>query len=64
MLQRNLDTVAVADVYKLFVFDAESLATDEQPELMSLAREFGNRIGDGARMSEAKLFETGVAARD
>ena len=64
VLQRNLDTVAVADVYKLFVFDAESLATDEQPELMSLAREFGNRIGDGARMSVAKLFETGVAARD
>jgi membrane protein len=63
VLHRNPGTIAVADVYKLFVFDPELPVPglDEQPELVTLARTFGNRIGDGAEMSVAKLFEAGVA---
>lgn len=63
VLHRNPATIAVADVYKLFVFDPELPVPgpDEQPELVSLARAFGNRIGDGAEMSLANLFESGVA---
>ncbi len=63
VLRRNPATIAVADVYKLFVFDPELpvLGPEEQPELVSLARAFGNRIGDGAEMSVANLFEVGAA---
>ncbi len=63
ILHRNPATIAVADVYKLFVFDPELPVPgpDEQPELVSLARAFGNRIGDGAEMSVANLFEAGVS---
>ena len=63
VLHRNPATIAVADVYKLFVFDPELPVPgpDEQPELVSLARAFGNRIGDGVEMSLANLFESGVA---
>jgi membrane protein len=62
VLLRNPATIAVADVYKLFVFDPELTmpGPGEQPELVSLARAFGNRIGDGTEMSVATLFETGV----
>ncbi len=63
VLNRNPATIAVADVYKLFVFDPELPVPgpDEQPELVSLARAFGDRIGGGAEMSVANLFEAGVA---
>ena len=63
VLHRNAATIAVADVYKLFVFDpALPLpAPDEQPELVSLARSFGSRISDGAGMSVAEWFESGAA---
>ena len=62
VLHRNPATIAVADVYKLFVFDPEFPypQPDEQPEPVSLARAFGNRIGDGGEMSVADLFESGV----
>lgn len=62
VLHRNPATIAVADVYKLFVFDPGFPYTqpDEQPELVSLARAFGSRIGDGGEMSVADLFESGV----
>jgi len=62
VLHRNPATIAVADVYKLFVFDPElpMQSSDEQPELVSLARAFGNRIGDGMEMSVVNLFEVGV----
>jgi membrane protein len=63
VLHRNPATIAVADVYKQFVFDAESLAPGEQPEWLSLAREFGSRAGDGAAMSVADLFAVGVAGK-
>ena len=58
VLHRNPATIAVADVYKLFVFDPElpMPGPEEQPELVSLARAFGNRIGDGAAMSLENLF--------
>jgi membrane protein len=48
VLHRNPATIAVADVYKLFVFDPTLPVPgpEEQPELASLARAFGNRIGD------------------
>ena len=66
VLVRNPDTIAVADVYKLFVFNpeqpvpgpSEQPEQPEQPELASLARAFGDRIGEGAQMSVAELFET------
>ena len=63
VLNRNPASIAVADVYKLFVFDPALPVPgpDEQPELVSLARAFGNRIGDGAEMSLANLFEAGVS---
>ena len=63
VLNRNPATITVADVYKLFVFDPELPVPgpEEQPELVSLARAFGNRIGDGAEMSVANLFEAGVS---
>ncbi len=72
VLHRNPATIAVADVYRLFVFDPALPVPgpEEQPELVSLARAFGNRIGDGAEMSVANLFEasspTGrvIAAQD
>ena len=59
VLHRNPATIAVADVYKLFVFDPALPVPgpEEQPELVSLARAFGDRIGDGAEMSVANLFE-------
>ncbi len=60
VLHRNPATISVADVYKRFVFDPESLAPGEQPEWVSLARELGSRIGDGAQMSVADLFESAV----
>jgi membrane protein len=56
ILHRNPDTIAVADVYKLFVFDPALSVPEEQPELVSLARAFGNRIGDGVEMSVADVF--------
>ncbi len=63
VLHRNPATIAVSDVYKLFVFDPALPVPgpEEQPELVSLARAFGNRIGDGAEMSVANLFEVGVS---
>ncbi len=63
VLSRNPAAIAVADVYKLFVFDpaVPVPGPEEQPELVSLARAFGNRIGDGAEMSVANLFETSAA---
>lgn len=72
VLHRNPATIAVADVYRLFVFDPELPVPreEEQPELVTLARAFGSRIGDGAEMSVAALFESGgegekpVQARD
>jgi len=66
VLHRNATTIAVADVYKLFVFDPELPVSlpDEQPELVSLARAFGNRIGDGGQMSVANLFEAGAVGQD
>jgi membrane protein len=62
VLHRNPATIAVAEVYKLFVFDPELPvpAVEEQPELVTLARAFGNRIGDDAGMSVANLFEAGA----
>ncbi len=65
VLHRNPATIAVAEVYKLFVFDPTLPVPGpaEQPELASLARAFGNRIGDGAEMSVANLFEAGVVER-
>ena len=61
VLVRNPGTIAVADVYKLFVFDPiqQVNAPDGQPEWLALARTFGERIGDGAQMSVANLFEAG-----
>ncbi len=61
VLVRNPDTLAVADIYKLFVFNPELPVPGptEQSELMSLARGFGDRIGDGAAMTVAELFEAG-----
>ncbi len=63
VLHRNPSTIAVADVYKLFVFDPALPVPgqEEQPELVSMARAFGNRIGDGAQMSVADFFEAGAA---
>ncbi len=61
MLSRNAESIAVADVYKLFVFDPALPVPQEQPELVSLARAFGNRIGDGAEMSVANLFASSAA---
>ncbi len=63
VLSRNPAAIAVADVYKLFVFDpaVPVPGPEEQPELVSLARAFGNRIGDGAEMSVANLFESSAA---
>lgn len=60
VLQRNPATIAVAEVYKRFVFDPELPVPlpNEQPELVTLARDFGNRISDGAQMSVANLFES------
>ena len=60
VLHRNPATIPVAEVYKRFVFDPELPlpAMEEQPELVSLARAFGNRIGDGGEMSVAALFES------
>jgi membrane protein len=62
VLHRNPATIAVSDVYKMFVFDPELPVSeaDEQPELISLARAFGSRIGEGNGMSVATLFETGM----
>lgn len=64
VLHRNPANIAVADVYKLFVFDPALPVPGpaEQPEWVSLAREFGNRIGGGAEMSVANLFEAEVSA--
>jgi membrane protein len=62
VLNRSPAAITVADVYRLFVFDpAMPLAASEaQPELASLVRDFGLRIGDGATMSVAALFESGA----
>jgi membrane protein len=60
VLKRSLASIAVADVYRLFVFDPAMPVPDEQPELVSFARDFGQRLGDGATMSVAELFESGV----
>ena len=63
VLHRNAATISVADVYQLFVFDPElPLPLPElQPEWMSLAREFGKRVGGGGQMPLTALFEAGVA---
>jgi membrane protein len=62
VLHRNPATIAVSDVYKMFVFDPELPVpeADEQPELISLAHAFGSRIGEGTGMTVATLFETGM----
>jgi membrane protein len=50
-------SIAVADVYKRFVFDPDlPLAAGEQVELASRARDFGKRIGTDVQMSVADLF--------
>lgn len=58
VLLRNPADIAVAEVYRLFVFDpALPLApTEGEPPWMSAARDFGSRMGDGAAMSVADLF--------
>jgi membrane protein len=62
VLHRNPATIAVADVYKLFVFDPAMPvpASEQQPEWVSAARAFGSRMGGGAQMSLAELFDSGT----
>jgi membrane protein len=64
VLQRDPASIAVADVYRLFVFDPALPMPAEQPELVSLARDLGNRIGHAAGLSLAELFEPAAAAQD
>lgn len=60
VLHRNPTTISLADVYKRFVFDPQLPvpALEAQPELVSLARDFGNRLGSGLEMSVAEVFES------
>lgn len=62
VLTRSPHTIAVADVYRLFVFDPHLPLPEEETELASLARAYGDRIGGGADMSIANLFDMGAAA--
>ncbi len=61
VLARDPGAIAVADVYKLFVFDPVLPVLGAQSKLESLARAFGTRIGDGEKTSVANLFAAEAA---
>lgn len=61
VLHRDPAAIALADVYKRFVFDPQLTVREDQAELVSLARAFGERIGEGGEMSLAQLFERAPA---
>ncbi len=56
VLLRDPASIAVADVYKLFVFDPVLPVSESHPEIASLARAWGSRIDDGTGLSVAQLF--------
>jgi membrane protein len=60
VLHRNPSTISLADVYKRFVFDPQVPvpALEAQPELVSLVRDFGDRLGSGMEKSVADVFES------
>lgn len=58
VLERDPADIAVAQVYQRLVFDPQLVIREDQPELDSLARAFGERMGDGGELSVAQLFET------
>lgn len=58
VLERDPADIAVAQVYQRLVFDPQLAIREDQPELDSLARAFGERKGDGGELSVAQLFET------
>jgi membrane protein len=62
VLNCSLETIFVADVYRRFVFDPTPVAAEEPSELVSLVRELGDRIGEGAVISLAELFAADGAA--
>ncbi len=57
VLCRDLNTIAVSEVYKRFVFDPGRPDSEGQPEWGATARAFGSRAGDEAAMTVAELFE-------
>lgn len=56
VLLRDPASIAVADVYKLFVFDPALPVSESHPEIASQARAWGSRIDDGTGLSVAQLF--------
>ena len=60
MLRRDLKSIAVADVYKLFVFDPGAPDAEGQPPWSAAARAFGSRSGEGTAMTVAELFDAGL----
>lgn len=62
-LLRDPADIPVAAVYRLFVFDPglPLAASRDEPSWVPVARNFGNRIGNGDDMSVAELLQTGAA---
>lgn len=62
-LQCDPASIAVADVYRLLVFDPALSVSGVQPELASLARELASRVGHDAGPSVAELFAAAMPPR-
>ena len=62
VLHRNPEAIAVADVYRLFVFDPELTVPEEQPELRTLARAFTPGVADAGALSVASWIESNAPA--
>jgi membrane protein len=64
VLHRSPQTITVADIYRVFVFDAKGRipAADSDAELVALARDYGARIDANFSLTLAELFEKEAAA--
>ena len=60
VLCRNPQTIAVADIYRLLVFDGKGRipVSDSEVDLVALARDYGNRVDTTLTLTLAELFES------
>lgn len=66
VLHRSPQTITVAEIYRVFVFDAKGRvpAAESDEELVTLARDYGGRIDANLQLTLAELFENAVKKDD
>jgi membrane protein len=60
VLHRSPQTISIAEIYRLFVFDAKGRipAADSDAELVTLAHDYGGRIDANLQLTLMELFES------